>query len=825
MRPALLTGGALALGIAAAGWARPHPALPLAGMVICLIWAARSQRRTMAALLAAVAALGCFRYSYEQTAGRGSLGAWEGQKVWITATVVTEPEVLPSGSTVYVAAVELVDDQPARGRVQVAQWAGELPGYGERVRLQGRLEQPPGPRRPGGFDEAAHLARQGVYLTMDGRSATVLGPGRLDPFRRAAVALRQKMEEVLKATLPRADAALLAGLLLGSREDLPEEISRAFRESGVFHLLAVSGGNVAMILVPFLAMLRWAGFRRRWAAAAGIPLVAFFVLLTGATPSVLRAGLMAVLVLLGDLLGRERDGLNTLGAAVLLLLVAKPSLLFDVGFQLSAAATLGILLFTRPIEHWLSPRLQSLFGPRAGRWIAAGLAVTLGAQAMVEPISLHYFGALSVIAPVANLLVALCQAPVVYTGTVSLLAGLVFLPLARLLGFFVQGGLWVLVFLVKAAAAVPGGFLEVGRLPFSGVICWYAALWLAVRREEAWRLLRAGVQHWQRWASVGRRQWQGAVLGLGLGAAALLTWQRVLAGPGDLLTVTFLDVGQGDAILIQAPGGEAMLVDAGPAFPPHPEKGWAGWDAGASVVVPYLRRQGVHRLDGMVITHADQDHAGGAAAVLRSLPVAMLLHSGVDHPEQHYQEALRLAKEAGVPMVAPRAGHRFTLGNEVAVEVINPPAEERAAASGSADNNGCVALRLAYREVSFLLTCDLEEAAEARLMAQRAPLKADVLKVAHHGAQGSSSGPFLEAVSPTWAVISVGAGNAYGHPHQATLERLSAQGVQLFRTDRHGVVTFRTDGYRIWARGSRGWPEAPGSRPVGLLGRRWLLAW
>lgn len=825
MRPALWTGGALALGIAAAGWARPHPALSLAGLAICLIWAARSRRRTMAALLAAVAAFGCLRYSYDQTAGRGTLGAWEGEKVWITATVVSEPEALPSGGTVYVAAVERVEDRPARGRVQVTQWGGRRPGYGERVQLQGKLERPPGPRRPGAFDEAAYLARQGVFFIAEGRSVTVMGPGRLDPFRRAAVALRQKMEEVLRATLPAEDAALMAGLLLGSRTDLPEEISQAFRESGVFHLLAVSGGNVAMVLVPFLAMLRWGGFRRRWAAAGGIPLVIFFVLLTGATPSVLRAGLMAGLVLLGDLLGRERDGLNTLGAAVLVLLVAKPSLLFDVGFQLSAAATLGILLFTRPIEYWLSPRLQALFGPQVGRWIAAGLAVTLGAQALVEPISLYYFGTLSVVAPLANLLVALCQGPVVYTGTISLAAGLAFLPLARLLGVLVQGGLWVLVFLVKAAADVPGGYLEVGRLPLLGVVCWYAVLWMAVRPERARQLLHAAGQQWRRWAPEGRRLWPEVILGLGVGAAALLTWQQVLAGAGDLLTVTFLDVGQGDAILIQAPGGETMLVDAGAALPPNPEKGWAGWDAGTSVVVPHLRRHGVHRLDGLVITHADQDHAGGAAAVLRSLPVAMLLHSGLDHPEQHYQEALRLAQEAGVPMLVPRAGHRFTLGDEVAVEVINPPAEQRSAAAGSADNNGCVALRLVYREVSFLLTCDLEEAAEARLVAEEAVLRADVLKVAHHGAQGSTSEPFLEAVSPTWAVISVGAGNAYRHPHAATLERLWAQDVRLFRTDRHGVVTFRTDGYRIWAKGSRGGPETAGSRPVGLLGRRWLRAW
>lgn len=830
MRPALLMAAALALGIAIAGWVRPHPGLALGGLVFCLGWAARSRQRTMAALLAAVAAFGALRYSFVQTAGRGSIGAWEGQRVQVTGTVVSEPESLPSGGWAYAVAVEAVEDHPARGRIWITQWDGKAPGYGERIRAQGRLEQPPGAPRPGAFDQAAYLARQGIYVRMSVRSVTVTGPGRLDPIRRAAVSLRQRMEAVLAAILPEGYAALMAGLVLGSRSDLPEDISQAFRESGVFHLLAVSGGNVAMILLPFLALLRRVGVRRRWAAAAGIPLVAFFILLTGSTPSVLRAGLMAILVLLGDVLGRERDALNTLGAAALLLLAAAPGLLFDVGFQLSVAATLGILLFTRPLQKRLAPWLQQVLGQRFGRWMAEGLAVTLAAQLLVEPLCLSYFGTLSPVAPVANLLVALCQGPVVYLGTVTLLAGLVLLPLARLLAAALQAGLWVLIFLVKATAAVPGGYLEVGRLPFFGVVVWYTILWLCLSpypsmlRNQA-GLLRERVRIlWHRWRPALARQVPVAAAMVMLMGAAVLTWRQVLAGPGDVLTVTFLDVGQGDAVLVRSPEGRTMLVDAGPVIPPHPHRRQPGWDAGKEVVVPFLRRLGVQRLDLLVLTHADQDHAGGAAAVLRALPVETFWHAGLDQEERPYQEALRLAREAGIPLRAPVAGERVLLGSEVTVEVLNPPAElTRSAASD--DNNRCVALRVTYRHVGFLLACDLEEAAEARLVAAGVPLQADVLKVAHHGARGSTSTPFLEAVKPSWAVISVGAGNAYGHPHPATLERLREQQIRLFRTDRHGTVTFRTDGTRIWASGRRGLSEEAEHRPVGLLGRRWLFAW
>lgn len=830
MRPALVMAVAMAMGIAAAAWVRPHFGLTLAVLALCLAGAARSHRRT-AAVLAVVAALGMCRYSFAQTAGRGSIGAWEGQRVQVTGTVVSEPEVLSTGSVAYTVAVEEVEGHPARGQIWVLQKGAGAPGYGDRIQTRGHLQQPPGASRPGAFDRAAYLARQGIFFSMEVRSVTVTGPGRLDPVRRAAVALRHRMEGVLKTILPDGYAALMAGLLLGSRSDLPGDVSQAFRESGVFHLLAVSGGNVAMILIPFLALLRRIGFRRRWAAAGGIPLVAFFILLTGSTPSVLRAGLMAILMLLGDLLGRERDALNTLGASVLLLLMASPRLLFDVGFQLSVAATLGILLLTRPLQNWMAPWFQSAFGQQVGHWVAEGLAVTFAAQLMVEPLCLYYFGSLSPVAPLANLLVSLCQGPVVYLGTVSLLTGLVLMPLARLLGALLQVGLWILVFLVKATAAVPGGYLEVGRLPLPWVVAWYGILWLLVGPGPEAVLGRgAQIRQWARqqgeqWRFHLVRQKSAMALVMVLAAIASLTWRQVLAGTGDLLTVHFLDVGQGDAILIRSPEGRTMLVDAGPFVPAASDGGQTAWDAGEQVVVPFLQRQGVKRLDVLVLTHADQDHAGGAPAVLKALSVGTLWHAGPDQEGRRYQKALQLAREAGTSLQAPVAGERFTLGSNVTVEVLNPPAE-KAPSAGSDDNGRCMALRVTYRQVSFLLACDLEEESEARLVSAGIPLEADVLKVAHHGAQGSTSQPFLDAVNPSWAVLSVGSGNRYGHPHSATLERLKAKDVTLFRTDRHGTVTFWTDGIRIWATGRRGGsPEKGESRPVGLLGRPLLFAW
>lgn len=826
VRPGLTMAAVLALGVAVADWLRPHPALALAAILACAGWAAldRGARRGTLALLAGLACMGAFRYAYAQTAGHGSLSAWSGLKVEITGTVVSEPELLKPVGTGYALQVESVNHTEAAGKLYVTQKGGQPPGFGDRVVFTGTVKPPPGPRMPGGFDRAAYLARQSIYLETAVSAVQSRGPGDLNPIRRAAVATRTRLEGVLRATLPPKEAALMAGLLFGSRTDLPGDIKEAFKASGVFHLLAVSGGNIAMIVAPFLALLGRCGLNKRRAALLAIPLVVFFVFLTGASPSVMRAGLMAVLVLAGDLLRRERDALNTLGAACFFLLLWGPGLLFDLGFQFSVMATLGILLFARPIERWLAPRLQWAFGEKLGGWLAAGLSVTFAAQVLVEPISLHNFGAFSAVAPLANLLVLAFLEPIVNVGTVSVLIGLVLPWVAWLLNWVVRCGLWLLVFVVKATSAIPYAFLEPGHLSGIWVIAWYACV--AVVAAPTLRRALLGRSHqaanwWRRSTGQTRRT---AAAALALILATGWTWRLALADAPDTLVITFLDVGQGDAILIRAPGGRHMLVDTGPASAPDLAKGRQGYDAGEEVVVPYMVREGVERLDYVLLTHPHQDHAGGLAAVLEAMPVGTLLEPRFPYDTQGYRDGLAVAERKGIPIWRPTAGESFKLGRQVTLEVLHPRTQF-ITGTRSDENSNSVVLRLRYRQISVLLTGDMEEVVEAHMLAAGVPLQADLLKVSHHGSEYSTSTAFLQAVRPTWAVISAGAGNLFGHPDRATLQRLEAQGVGIYRTDRHGSVTMKSDGYSLTLSGSRGEPGDEQYRPLGLLHRRWIAAW
>jgi predicted membrane metal-binding protein len=207
-RPALLTAIALALGIVAADWLRPHPALVLIAVVALAAWAGFSQQRVALALLLTVAALGALRYSYAQTAGRGDLGVWEGRTVTLTGTVTGEPELRKPRGSEYTVTVEQVDGRPAMGQLFVTQWSDRAPAYGDRVELRGTVLPPLGPRTPGGFDQAAYLARQGVYFTLEAKAVTVKGPGNLNPLRRVAVAARNRLEQSLRRSLPPRDAVL-----------------------------------------------------------------------------------------------------------------------------------------------------------------------------------------------------------------------------------------------------------------------------------------------------------------------------------------------------------------------------------------------------------------------------------------------------------------------------------------------------------------------------------------------------------------------------------------------------------------------------------------
>ena len=613
---------------------------------------------------------------------------------------------------------------------------------GDRLAVEGTLEVP----EESGF--AGFLLRRGIVAELRVSDAERIGSAAFAPVRWAQ-SVRAVLGRSIVETFPPREAGLLLGLALGDDSMLDPVVERDFRASGLSHLLVVSGGNVAMVLLPVLALggaLRWS----RWPRfALGLGTVAFFVVLTGAEPSVMRAGVMAGLALIGVLLGRPRSSGSVLAGAVVALLMLDPSLVWAVGFQLSVAATAGMVALATPIAE----RMRFLPRPVA---LAAG--ATLAAQVGVTPVLLFWFHEVPLSTILANILAFPVVAPSLLLGLLAAGTGLVFEPLGRLLGALALIPMRYLEAVADRLARAPVPWITGGGMA-TLVVGLLAALALALWLRSGRRLPRAAI------ASV-------------LALTPLVVWtSATAAGPPAALTVRFIDVGQGDATLLTSPGGAAILVDGGPD---------------PAVVATELVSLGVRRLDLMVATHPHADHIVGLPAVLARMPVGLLLEPGCTDDSPDHAELLEAAGAEGVPTRAPRAGELLWVG-DIRLQVLAPTACWEG--TDSDPNNDSIVLLASIGRDTVLLTGDVEIPAQEALLDAGVGLEADVLKVPHHG--GATSVPeFFAAVDAEIAVVSTGQPNPYGHPTPEALAWIRATGARIVRTDLAGDVVITFEGGR-----------------------------
>ncbi len=684
---------------------------------------------------------------------------------------VVEVRRSPAGHTnVVLAALELVSrsspQEPgtAASGLVWARWPDEEtpPERGDVAVLAGELRAPDGVRNPSAFDFAFYLRNRRVHRTLTGCRllSHELAAGRFDV---AAWVYR-----TLPRRVPGVPGEVLRGLLLGTGRELPEELTDAFRRSGTVHVLAVSGLHVGFIVLIVHGVLRSLRVPRRASRLLVTPALAAFVLIVGARPSVVRACVMAAFLMAAPLLERRPNPLNALGAAALALLLARPGSLFDLGFQLSFSAVGGILLLHGPLEE----RLSAALGAR-GRWtgrLAAPLALSLSAQVGVAPLLIRTFGEVSVISPLANLVV-------VPLAGVSVASGIALLA-------FEQLGSWpASAFAACAWCAIRALVLvaeSLGRCPWATVRV-AARFWPAVLWAAAGLCLRLRAE-----SARGRRAGLAA-----LACSAALVAALGLTGPGrSFPRLVFFDVGQGDSMLLELPRRRYLLVDAGPGpAAAGRADAYRVRDAGRSVVLPHLRHEGVTRLAGLVITHAHADHFGGAASVLNSVGVDTLFLPPGGSADSALVGLVRMAKSRGTRIREVGSGDALSIGG-VRFAVLWPDVE---AATSWSENNSSVVLRGNVSGCGVLLTGDVEKRAEARLCSGHRSISAAVLKVPHHGSSTSSTEAFVRRVSPGLAVVQVGERNRHGHPDAGTLRRLDAAGASVLRTDVDGavVVTIR----------------------------------
>ncbi len=659
--------------------------------------------------------------------------------------------------------------------------------YGDRLRVSGLLKTPPEFQ---GFSYRDYLERKGIYSLIDRPQIEHLASGQGSPFWTAILAVKDRGREVIARLIPEPQASLLQGILLGIQSGIPGSLYDEFNATGTSHIIVISGSNITLVAALFATSFgRLLGKRRAyWFTVAGITL---YVLLVGADAAVVRAGVMGGLYVTARHLGRRATAYVSLFASAILLTAIQPLALWDVGFQLSFAATLGLILFTPAIERLFEGALARITSQERARqlirYLNDLLIVTLAAQILTIPLVVYHFGRLSLVAPLTNLLILPVQPPIMIWGGAATLIGLVpFLrPIAQVIAWVPWLCLAYTTAVVHWMAGWPFASLQISHASAGRLILYYGVIVGGV-----WALRQRQGYARRAWKRLTGSRSTTFVVGVFL-VAAVLAWLAVLQLPDGKLHVAFLDVGQGDAVLITTPQGRQVLVDGGPSP--------TALIAALGKEMPFWDRS----IDLVVMTHADADHITGLVEVLDRYKVAGWLDNGRPDENPFFGECQTLLTKAHIAHHVVRAGDRIDLGHGLTLEVLHPPPDLLTGTQADANNNSVV-LRLAWDQASFLLTGDVEAEGERRLLESGLPLAATVLKVGHHGSGGSSTAEFLAAVRPEYAVISVGADNRFGHPQQAVLDRLASLGrVTVLRTDEHGTIEFITDGQRLWVRTER----------------------
>jgi competence protein ComEC len=669
--------------------------------------------------------------------------------------------------------------------------------YGDVLNVTGKLETP----EPfDNFDYKAYLARQGIYSVVYYPKVEVLGQGEGVKPLQWIYSLRERLAASLARALPEPQGSLAQGILLGLRGNIPDYLNDAFSRTGTAHILAISGLNISIVIAMFLSLGILVFGRRRslyiWLALAFTWL---YTLLAGMNPPVIRAAIMGSLFLIAVYLGRQGSAIIALAFAAAVMVGIQPQLLWSVSFQLSFLAMAGLILFYPYFQAWGRKGVALLFKNRekivpAASIITDGFAASLAAILAVAPLIAYNFGIVSLVGLPATFFSLPALPFMIVTSALVAFVGLLVSLAAQVLGWLAWLFLTYLVLLVQGFDALPYASLGVASVSTWHVLEYYAILAAVIvflnRRKQLADLssrLTSGIKRAAQDIPKPRLGFSPKWLVLPLLIAAILVWSAALTMPDDRLHVSFLDVGQGDAILIQTPSGQDILIDGGPDS--------QRINLELSERLPFWDRT----IDLVVCTQPHADHVTGLIDVLQRYKVKQVLDPGVSYDSAIYQEWLRLIEDKEIEYGIAWSGQEIDLGNGIKIEVLNPPESLWEGTSDDVDNNGVV-LRLSWGQVSFLLTADIRAEAEFELIGQRANLRSTVLKVAHHGSETSTSQQFLAAVDPQVAVVSVGEGNPFGHPSSEVrgrlIDRLGED--NGYRTDEDGTIEFITDGETLW---------------------------
>ena len=650
--------------------------------------------------------------------------------------------------------------------------------YGEGASLQNRdlikarivLQEPILPGNFGEFNYREYLTRKNIFVigSINIDQVDFMGRGKQFDSSYYLNYLKDKVEKNIDKIYHYPYSALIKAIAIGKRTEIPPEWEPLFQDAGIMHILAISGLHVGIVTAALIYILKLLPIFKRTNLSYFIVIIFLlgYAALTGFRPSVSRATIMFITILLARYLNRPYHPYNSLYLAALILLFYQPLILFDAGFLLSFTVTFFIIFLYPIIKEQLGFLPYSISKP---------LAVSSAAWLGMSPLSAYYFYKISYIAIFSNLVIVPLISIILILGLISGIFSFIFLSWAGLIALLNQIFVKILIYLASMFSSLPFAYQYIAQPQLYQIIYYYSIIFLIVYSNSLWSKLSMIKKKKLFWT-------------ITISVVTYLLIQFIFSS--NLLSVHFINVGQGDSILIQTPYKQNILIDGG-GTP------FNDFDIGQQIVIPYLRRLGINRIDLLVLTHPDIDHLEGLLPVLREIKVNMVIDSGITNQHNAYLAFISLIKkDENITYYQARADDIIRLGPDLEILVLNS-LNLLAYGNESNFNNHSIVLKLLYKNTGFLFTGDIEEIVEIDLLSQKDLLRSDILKVAHHGSITSSTELFMEKVQPKVAIISVGLNN-FNHPHEEVVKRLKDQCQQVFRTDRNGTVLISSNGQKYY---------------------------
>jgi competence protein ComEC len=729
----------------------------------------------------------------------------EGSRVTIEGRVYREKEHEPYGDRVYVTVEQAAEQgqtmSPWLGNVRIAVLGGGDFRLGDELRLTARIHYPRNYGNPGEFDYAALMARDGIDATMTATKKSFGSPnfrivGHRSTFPASGIeSIRNHIGEFFDRNLAYPENAEMRAVVIGDQGEIGDPLRQTFARTGMAHLLVISGLHLSMVAAAMFAAVRLAmmllpalanrGYANKLAALAAMFAVCAYASIAGHHVSTVRALVMVLAYMLAVTIDRSREALASLALAAIVICVALPGSTSDIGFQLSFASVIAIVLGTRRFGAWFArrKRLGMLPGePSSPRWRfieapAGYLAVSFWAMAGTAPLTAYHFNQFAIVGVVANAVVVPIMAlGATISGLIAAAVSFVSEPAARPILLFgaraLAAGNWLAACFVDWPLAWFRTFtptiLELA-IAYAFLMIWLLApLALAVSRKRshddvpATTMPRFG---WRSWCAI-------ALTVLLTVDAGYWTYDRFF---NPDLRVTFLSVGEGDGAVVRFPGSCVMLIDGGGSY--------GGFDAGERIVAPYLWSQKIMHVDYIALSHPDLDHFGGLDFIAMNFAPRAFWTTGVLSLDESFARLNEDLERSGIPVVQVGSTAPISSIASVAIASLNGDA-----ALARSHNNSSMVLRFSFGRSSLLFTGDIESAGERAMLANRGDLRATILKVPHHGSATSSTAAFISAVHPDVAIISDGYLNNFHFPSDAVVDRYAAEGSTLIRTDLDGAV-------------------------------------